>query len=339
MRVTIKWSVTGRRSVIEDSDAILSPDTTLAELKGLIQMRFGFSANELLLMLDHVLENTATLRSLNIMGQPCDPVLTAYAVRASALEISNLDQDDTSKDDDLHEFSHADLILAKKMLGKDVPVPDDRLVAMRLNAPRQRPVFLNAQREGEDDTAGPERFPQPPPGMPGVVGCDILAYDPKRTDVYQIISRVKYGPRKEGVDTEFAVEYPGIAEPFPFWDMRTPDPLARIDGQCTPGEVCLELFYFGEFDAVKDQSEFLLVVRESLQSKAGVRLRTPLPLREAGCMYPLIAVPIVLHEMDAMELGGILFEDFGKVESFRPLKGNDDSGKVAGRGGLGCASQ
>lgn len=340
MRVTVKWFLTGRYSVIEDSDAILSPDTTIAELKGLIQIRFGFASNELLLILDHLLENTVTLRSLSIMGQPCDPIMTAHVVRESMLEMSNLgDQDDTSKDDDLHEFSHADFILAMKMLGKDVPVPDDRLVAMRLNAPRQRPVFLDARREGEDDAAGPERVPQPPPGMPGLAGCEIPAYDPKKTEVYQIVSRIRYGPRKEGVDTEFAIQYPGVDEPFPFWDMRTPDPFARIDGQCAPGEVCLELFYFGDFDAVKDQSSFLLVVRQSLQSKAGVRLRTPLPLREAGCMYPLIAAPIVLHEMDAMELGDIFFEDFGKVESARPLKRNSDGAEVAGSGGLGCAPQ
>lgn len=335
----MKWFVTGRYSVIEDSDAILSPDTTIAELKGLIQIRFGFSSKELLLILDHLLENTVTLRSLNIMGQSCDPIMTAHVVRESLLEMSNLDQDDTSKDDDLHGFSHADFILAKKMLGRDVPVPDDRLVAMRLNAPRQRPVFLDIRRKDEDDAAGPERVPQPPHGMPGLAGCEILTYDPKKTTVYQIVSRVQYGPRKEGVDTEFAIQSPGVDAPFPFWDMRTPDPFAGIDGQCAPGEVCLELFYFGDFDAVKDQSGFLLVVRQILQSKAGVRLRTPLPLREAGCLYPLIAVPIVLHEMDAMELGDILFENFGRVEAARPLKGNTDGAEVAGSGGLGCAPQ
>ncbi|KAG5477676.1 hypothetical protein LSCM1_04969 [Leishmania martiniquensis] len=52
MRLTLKWLRTGRRSVIEGNDAILSPDTTIAEVKGPIQMHFGFSSEELLLTLD-----------------------------------------------------------------------------------------------------------------------------------------------------------------------------------------------------------------------------------------------------------------------------------------------
>ncbi|KAG5477912.1 hypothetical protein LSCM4_05304 [Leishmania orientalis] len=339
MKVTLKWFLTGTSSVMEDSDAILSPDTTMAELKGLIQIRFGFSSQELLLLSDHLLENTATLRSLGITGQPLDPVLTVYVARESVLEIGNLDQDDPSKDDDLQEFSHADCTLAMRMLGKHVPVPDDRLVAMRLNAPRQRPTFLDARWEGEDGAVGHGVVPQPPPGMPGVAGCGVPIYDPRNTEVYQIVSHGKHGPRKEGVDREFAVRCSGVDESFPLWDMRTPDPLTCIDGQCSPGEVHLELFYFGEFDAVKDQAGFLVVMRQSLQSKAGVRLRRLLPLRKAGCMYPLIAVPIVLHEMDAMVLGDVVFEDFGKVESARPFKRTDDGAKVAGSGGPGCTTQ
>ncbi|KAK7195771.1 hypothetical protein NESM_000507700 [Novymonas esmeraldas] len=341
MKVTLKWFLTGKTSVMEDNDSILSPDTTIAELKGLIQIRFGFSSKELLLMLEHLLENAVTLRSIGIVGQPTDPTLTAHVVRESELEVSNLDQDDTARDDDLQEFSHADFMLAMKMLGKEVAVPDDRLVAMRLNAPRQRPAFLDARSKGGDGGAvGPDGAPQPPPDMPGMSKGGIPVYDPRKTEVYQIVSRVRYGPRKSGVDAAFAVQYPGVEEAFPFWDMRAPDPFTRIDTLCSPGEVCLELFYFGEFEAVTDHAGFLTVVRQSLQSKAGVRLRTPLPLREAGCMYPLIAVPVVLHEMDAMELGDVFFEDFGKGGAALPVKGADDGARVAGSGAVpGCAPQ
>lgn len=339
MRVKVTWFLTGKETVIEDSDDILSPDSTIAELKGLIQIRFGFSSKELLLMRDHLLENSVTLRSIGINGAATDPTLTAHVVRESELEASNLDQDDTTHDDDLQEFSHADFMLAMKMLGKEVAVTDDRLVAMRLNAPRQRPAFLNARREGEEAEAAAAGPPQPPAGMPGFGGQSIAVYDPKKTEVYQIVSNVRYGPRKENVDAEYAINYPGVEEPFPFWDMRTPDVFSHLEVQCSPGEVCVELFYFGEFDAVKDPASFLTLVRQSLQSKAGVRLRTPLPLREAGCMYPLIACPIVLHEMDAMELGTLFFEDFGKSSAKRPVMGADDGAKVAGAGGGGCAPQ
>jgi hypothetical protein len=337
MLVKIKWFLTGKETVIEDTDEILSPNTTIAELKGLIQIRFGFSSKELLLMRERLLENSVTLRSIGVTGSPSDPVLTAHVVRESELEASNFDQDDTTHDDDLQEFSHADFMLAMKMLGKEVAVPDDRLVAMRLNAPRQRPAFLDARKEGEAATA--KITPQPPVGMPGFSG-NVPIYDPKTTEVYQILSNVRYGPRKEDVDSQYAITYPGVEEPFPFWDMRTPDIFNHLEVQCSPGEVCVELFYFGEFAAVKDHASFLALARQSLESKAGVRPRTPLPLREAGCMYPLIAVPVVLHEMDAMELGSIFFEDFGKAEVKRPVMGRNDGVTVAGGLGKGgCTPQ
>lgn len=336
MLVKIKWFLTGKVTEIEDSDEILSPDTTIAELKGLIQIRFGFSSKELLLIRDHLLENSVTLRSIGITGATTDPVLTAHVVRESELEASNFDQDDTSHDDDLQEFSHADFMLAMKMLGKEVAVTDDRLMAMRLNAPRQRPVFLNARKAEEDAAAsGP---PPPPASMPGFSGTAPV-YEPSKTEVYQILSNVRYGLRKEGVDSTYAITYPGVEQPFPFWDMRTPDAFSHLEAQCSPGEVCLELFFFGEFAAVKDQASFLALVRQSLESKAGVRPRTPFPLREAGCMYPLIACPIVVHEMDAMELGNIFFEDFGKVNVKRPVMKKDDGAAVAGNGNGGCAPQ
>lgn len=75
-------------------------------------------------------------------------------------------------------------------------------------------------------------------------------------------------------------------------------------------------------------------------------------------MYPLVACAIIVHEMDAMELGNVFFEDFGKTPSAlhhnnassANHRGNttgnsnhnfsnydNDDGNVAGNGG--CASQ
>lgn len=333
MKVNLKWFLTGRITPIEEPDDLLNPNSTIAELKGLIQIRFGFSVREILLLRDHLLENTTTLQSIGIVGKSSDPALTAHVVRESELEASNFDPDDTSKDDDLQEFSHADFILAMKMLGKEVPVPDARIVAMREKAPRQRPAFLNAAPASASDS---DAAPAPPPGMPGVPLGSRQRYDPKKTQVYQIFANIEYGLRREGVDTEFAIDYPGL-EVFPFWDMRTPDPFsATLDKLCQPGEVCLELFYFGEYAAIRDQHKFLALVRQSLESKVGVRLATPAPIREAGCMYPLVAVPVVLHELDAMELGNKFFEDFGKRKGIPPLRRDSGDGSVAGRG---CAPQ
>ncbi|EPY36207.1 hypothetical protein AGDE_07029 [Angomonas deanei] len=297
-----------------------------------MQIRFGFQANEILLIKDHLLENTRTLHSVGIVGAPTDPVLTAHVIRASELEASNWDPDDTSKDDDLQEFSHADFILAMKMLGKEVPVSDDRILQMRLNAPRQRPAFLDA-RQGVVD--GQQTTLAPPPNMPGFSG-KISAYDPRKTEVYQIFSNVQYGQRKEGVDVKFAIPYPGV-EPFPFWDMRTPDVLHNRDYKVGAGQVCMELFFFGEFNVVKNQQQFLQLVTQVLVQRAGVQPQTPLPIREAGCMYPLIAVPVVLSELDAMELGDIFFENFGEVQSRVPIRGANDA-NIAGPS-AGCSPQ
>lgn len=334
MKVHVKWFLTGKISDIEDRDDILNPNSTIAELKGLLQIRFGFSAKEILLIKDHLLENNVTLRSVGIVGQPNDPVLVAHVVRESELEASNISVDDTSKDDDLQEFSHADFILAMKMLGKEVAVSDDRMVAMRLNAPRQRPAFLNTPQAG---ASGPAGALQPPPTMPGFRGGAVPVYDPRNTEAYKIFARVEYGLRKVGIDQALAVHYPGL-EPFAFWDIRPPDTLYYSTANlCQTGELCLELFFFGEFAAIKDPEKFKALAKQTIESKAGVRLQTPLPLREAGCMYPLVSCPVVLHEMDAIELGKIVFEDFGKKRS-EPLqmRGPNDV-NVAGSGG--CAPQ
>ena len=105
-----------------------------------------------------------------------------------------------------------------------------------------------------------------------------------------------------------------------------------------------------------------MLLQSVLESK-GIRLRTPFRPREAGCMYPLVACAIIVHEMDAMELGNLFFEDFGKAPSALQHNGNnntshrfntsgeshnnmnkysndnnnEDDGNVAGNGG--CASQ
>lgn len=73
-----------------------------------------------------------------------------------------------------------------------------------------------------------------------------------------------------------------------------------------------------------------MLLQNVLESKAGIRLRTPLRPREAGCMYPLVACAIIVHEMDAMELGNLFFEDFGTAPS--ALHHNNNSSKVNHRG-------
>lgn len=337
----MKWFLTGKISTFDEADDILNKDTTIAELKGLIQIRFGFNVSEIVIIKDHLIENDASLESVGIVGSPKDPILTAHVVRESELEPSNVDNGG------INEYSHSDFILAMKMLGKPVPVSDERLIAMRVNAPRQRPAFLNtpgptaSTRMMDSDPANPHRSKPPPPPseMPGVPKSGgVPTYNPRTTEVFQIFDKVMYGLRKVGVDEEFQLNYPGM-DPLPFWDMRVPDAYYHYERECHVSEICLELFYFGEFQAVKDKNKLIALVHQTIDSKAGVRVRTPLPLREAGCMYPLIAVPIVLNEVDAMVLGDMFFEDFGKKRDSRTVgKGTRDA-KAEGASAGPCAAQ
>lgn len=363
MKVQVKWFLTGKISSFIEEDDILGPQTTIAELKGLIQIRFGFNTSEIVLIKDHLIENDITLQQLGIVGGLKDPVLTAHVIRESELESSNVESDSS-----IEEYSHTDFILAMKMIGKPVPIADDRLLAMRANAPRTRPTFLNTlQRDGRNRVSsfvqneGGSSLSHPRPDFhrssqsnalplsPSPSTCDAssnshdnassaLCYNPCRTPVYTIFQKVMYGLRREGVDEEFQLPYPGM-DPLTLWDARTPDPSSQLERECEVNEICLELFYFGEFKAVKDHQKLLALVHQTIDTKAGVRIRTPCRIREAGCMYPLIAVPVVLSEMDAMKLGDRLFEDFGKKQNVNMAPKGTSDPKEAGERGSGCAPQ
>ncbi|CAJ1008839.1 hypothetical protein Q4I28_004152 [Leishmania naiffi] len=153
----------------------------------------------------------------------------------------------------------------------------------------------------------------------------------------EVVSYIKYDPRKEGVRVEFSIQCHTVPmSPFACGTCARHTRLPASMKCAPPGVVCLELFCIGELDTVEDQPGILSVALQGLQSKAGARLRTPLPLCEVGCVPPLTAVPIVLHEMNLVELGDIFFEDFGKSKSVRSFKGNDNGPKVAGSGGPRC---
>lgn len=363
MKVQVKWFLTGKISSFEEADDILGPQTSIAELKGLIQIRFGFHVSEIVLIKDHLLENDSTLEKIGLVGSPKDPILTAHVIRESELEPSNI-KSETS----IEEYSHTDFILAMKMLGKPVPITDERLLAMRMNAPRQRPSFLNVPerhmahrgsggiRQAGDNSSFSLQRPDFHP-MPGSKAASSpspstqevsqnrndgedssLRYNPRATQVYKIFENVLYGLRREGVDEEFQLPYPGM-DPLSFWDARVPDPSLQYERECEANEICLELFYFGEFKAVKDHQKLIALVHQTIDSKAGVRVRVPCRLREAGCMYPLIAVPIVLSEVDALVLGDRFFEDFGKRRNPKmEAKGTHDP-KEAGAKNATCAPQ
>lgn len=354
MIVKVKWFLTGKVTVFDEANDILNKKTTIAEVKGLIQIRFGFNVSEIVLIKDHLVENDISLGSLGIVGSDDDPILTAHVIRESELEPSN------TGESSIDEFSHSDFILAMRMIGKPVPISDERLVAMRVNAPRQRPSFLNVSASGRHpdsdrnllpsssidrfhrgsvDSSSPEGPANRSRPSTEKVGHPVAPrHDPSKSTAYHIFDNVLYGLRKEGVDETFQLPYPGI-DPLPFWDLRIPDMRYNYESECEVNELCLELFYYGEFKAITNKQKLIALVHQVIDSKAGVRVRTPFPIREAGCMYPLIAIPIVVSEMDAMVLGDRFFEHFGEKqeERVKPKGSRDRSSTGVGSGG--CAAQ
>lgn len=331
MKVKLRWFVTGNLSVIDEADDILNAHTTVLELKGLIQGRFGFPPKELALIQKHLLDNHITMGELGITSSDSDVVLTTHVIRAQAKlekrnsiagDIAPAVEEEEGDDDDLQEFTHDDYILAMRMLGRDVPVTGDRLKQVRENAPRSRPTFVPS-------AAAPP--PPPPSDAPdNTVAPAAEEYHPRNTEVHRIFRDMRHGMRMENVDKTFQLEYPGVEEPFSYWDMRLPEN-ERYQGRCSLNEVCFELFFFGEFKHIKDHDKFCALVQRVLEVKAGVRARLPLPIREAGCMYPLVAVPVIMTEMEGNILGGLLFEEFGTATGLSHSSHKEDAGAVAGK--------
>lgn len=320
MKVSVKWFLTGKISTFEESDEILNPNSTIAEVKGLIQIRFGFNASEIVIIKDNLIENEETLGSQGIVGGASDPVLTAHVIRESELEPSNVESS-------IDEFSHADFALAMKMLGKPVSVSSERLAVMRANAPRQRPAFLDQPSV----VSPPQAVSAPAPAKP--------TPPVNKSEAFRIFADVLYGLRKEGVDEQLRLCYPGV-DPLPFWDLRVPETFRGLDRESAPGEICLEVFFFGEFGIIKDHQKLIALVHQTIESQVGVRFRTPFPIREAGCMYPLITVPIAINEVDAMVLGDFVFEDFGTSRENRATaKGSKNAASEGAVAGPGCATQ
>ncbi|CUG94311.1 Hypothetical protein, putative [Bodo saltans] len=286
MKVKLRWFVTGNLSVIDEADDILNAHTTVLELKGLIQGRFGFPPKELALIQKHLLDNHITMGELGITSSDSDVVLTTHVIRAQAKlekrnsiagDIAPAVEEEEGDDDDLQEFTHDDYILAMRMLGRDVPVTGDRLKQVRENAPRSRPTFVPS-------AAAPP--PPPPSDAPDNTVAPAEEYHPRNTEVHRIFRDMRHGMRMENVDKTFQLEYPGVEEPFSYWDIEV---------------------------------------------KAGVRARLPLPIREAGCMYPLVAVPVIMTEMEGNILGGLLFEEFGTATGLSHSSHKEDAGAVAGK--------
>jgi hypothetical protein len=320
MRVNIKWFLTGKVSHIEERDDLLGPSTTVLEVKGLIQLKYSYPAKHMLVIVHKSLrENEETLASFGIVDQESADdeknLLTVHVLSGAELE----GEDDEDDDDDdggegssINEFSHDDFIKACKMLGRDLPVSAGRSEQVRAAPPRARPTFVDAKPV----PLGQAVIPTPAgtkasPSAPATTQEEDLAGAPE-TRVKRIFTDVVYGLRKEGVEKSFALAYPGIAEPLDFWDMR----LAQDRVSVAAGEIAVDLFYYGEIDKIDPAKLHQLVSAHAQQ--LGFRVRPVGKVREAGCMYPLIAAPFVMSALEADQLGNTVFERWGVLAKDLP---------------------
>lgn len=349
MKVRIKWFITGNITEIEEPDGILGPQSTMLELKGLIQIRFGYPAKETLLIYERLLENDVRLRDIGIHTSEDSKtkVLTCHVVRSDGSLEGDNNADDAEDDSDIQEFTHEDMALAMRMLGRTVPVATDRMNEIRNAVPRQRPTFLNTTTSSSGAKAQPLKAPRTltasEEANDGPISPSVARNDPhytmKDSRIHEIFGNMMYGMRSEEAEDDFGISYPNVAAPYQYWDMRLPENATYQEMYCQhKHEVCFELFFFGEWEPISNQEgakRFNALVQQLLESKLGIKARTPVQPREAGCMYPLIAVAVVMTETEGMELGERVFEDFGKPNPAGIPTIPDGNGPAAPTGGCG----
>ena len=355
MRILLKWFMTGNISPLEEEDALLGPQTTIWEVKGLVQGHYTYAATNLILIHNRtLLENHETLADCaGIVDHATaeSNVLTIHMLSDEELEGDDIDDPSQTTDTAIHEYKHEDFAKVAAMLGREVPVAPKRVAQVRQEAPRARPAFLNkpttasydgtalappAHHDDEHEqqhhhaeagaaaAAAPEAeepadVPPPPPD----------ASQPR--SAIEIFRTGYHGLRREGVDKDLQLAYPGVAEPFTFWDCRP----CEVEGRAAnPEDVRLDLFFFGEIKGV-DSHRFAAMAVELLKQR-GYKVSISGSIREAGCMYPLIAVPVSLPDAEAQQLGNYVFEHFGKP--VQPVRAQA-AGPAAGGGGGGAGGK
>ena len=340
MRIKVKWFLTGNIDYFEDRDDIIGPKTTVLELKGLVQIRYKFPAKQVGFIYKRLLEPHTTLGSLGIVDQAAadSMEITVHVFTEEDEEEERALEGNNLLKEPIYEFSHQDYITAMAMLGKDVPVTPERLNEMRIAAPRSRPAFLNQTREASVPTPkDAEKFPRDVSAVAAPVGGG------NSKDAEKVIFSYKnylYGQRTEGSDKRFQIQYPSYTDPFEYWDTRLPEGLVPLPPP-PPGKVTLEVFFFGPWEKL-DARRFATLVEHMLGVQCGVNAVCSTQAREAGCMYPLVAVPMIMSAEDAISFSNSVFENFGQVQELKaPAPPSAQSGVKSngGGGGMGCAQQ
>eukprot|EP01063_Lacrimia_lanifica_P025278 TRINITY_DN33055_c0_g1_i1.p2 TRINITY_DN33055_c0_g1~~TRINITY_DN33055_c0_g1_i1.p2 ORF type:complete len:328 (+),score=102.63 TRINITY_DN33055_c0_g1_i1:57-1040(+) len=327
MRVTLYWCDNDTTGTLEEDDAILNAESTIRDIKGLIKLASGESMRrQIILMEGEVCGNETTLSEWGVDSQE------AADARPFTLVIEDGEEDHDDPFAMTGEMSHEQYIRAQRAMGMRASVTQEtehqemlrrEAIAQRVK-PRARPSALLASM--------PDPDPAPPtPANPHLVTTDT-------SQVYQTFIKGKYGMRVEGVEEKLKVRTgPGKDDEYEYWDLRLVEDTSlrgRCDRSC---EIVLEIFYFGEIKKCGSHERFKDLILKAL-ARYGFEpefLRTA-DLRDAGCMYPLIAVPIVMSHREADRLGHMVFEHFGRP--MQPPAPSANAGAASNKGG-GCGTQ
>ncbi|KAJ9458704.1 hypothetical protein DIPPA_16871 [Diplonema papillatum] len=319
MRLTINWPEAEKTGELNERDDVLNPESTMLDVKGLIHMWTGQSVgSQVICVGDRVAEEFDTLAALGITSQAAaDAAPLVLMLNTSGPPAGGGAAEAEGRGG---EFTHEEFVKVKRALGHLPPVTQET----RHEEEKRREALARRFKEGA----------KPPRARPQMLQGEQTKEETNadKSKVYELFEKGLYGIRAENVNETLSVCLG--KETYEYWDLRLPETLPLRSACDRTDEIVLEIFYFGEMKEVPSQDAFKDKVRAALSGKAGVRA-TMLqhPLRDAGCMYPLIAMPIVVSHADAERLGQTVFEHFGRAMSPR----NEGAGN-SGKGG-GCGQQ
>eukprot|EP01064_Diplonema_japonicum_P025646 TRINITY_DN3705_c0_g1_i1.p1 TRINITY_DN3705_c0_g1~~TRINITY_DN3705_c0_g1_i1.p1 ORF type:complete len:417 (+),score=123.83 TRINITY_DN3705_c0_g1_i1:715-1965(+) len=212
----------------------------------------------------------------------------------------------------------------------------ERLVDLLQSVSQQKQELEEIERLArEEDANEKKRRAADNPVQP--IGEVVIAKEITSPEgVMEVFEKLHHGKRRDDVDKQLACLGNPELEDMEFWDLRN----SSEELKPSMGQVALEVFYFGEMEEAGVPNTFKVNLIEKLASVGVNGAIAPADLKEAGCMYPLIGVPILLPWEDAVRFGNIVFENFGIPREETDGNGDHSSKEPAGGGGGGgCAQQ
>eukprot|EP01060_Flectonema_neradi_P007195 TRINITY_DN149_c4_g1_i2.p1 TRINITY_DN149_c4_g1~~TRINITY_DN149_c4_g1_i2.p1 ORF type:complete len:448 (+),score=115.42 TRINITY_DN149_c4_g1_i2:97-1440(+) len=160
----------------------------------------------------------------------------------------------------------------------------------------------------------------------------IIAKEMEKSEVLEAFTKMHHGRRRDDAEKRLQVTGKPDLEDLEFWDLRA----CAEDLPTGDDQLALEVFYFGEMEDAGDLNTFKVNMIEKLARRGISGIVAPITPKEAGCMYPLIGIPIIIPWKQALRFGNLVFHDFG-TEQIDPKEHGAEGGGDGKKGG--CAQQ